>query len=450
MRLFFWTDIEEKKKERACYVLFFVLTAGVHLIFFSKTMSIIANIIMLYVISGCYEKARRKRLFVTLLIYGVNIGCDFLAINLLTNYSATQSYEEGISYGTVVLIMFSEIAAEKILMKNKIFVTLLVYGTNMGCDLVAVHLLTDYSITGKVGECAAYITVLLLLICDVISEKILIKNKGEDKTPHGMILAVISALCLAELLIVEQELKNRILLVLFGCCVLAVVLLIFYLYDVLISAYKKLEEQSLMEKQMLIYSHQLDVLMQSEEKVKALRHDMKNHLGELALMAGNQNNEEIRKYIQDMGEYMQNQSELVSCGNKNLDSLLNYLLGQAKKKLNHVEYEVRVPSDLCISAFDLNVILGNLTENAIEAAEQTKDKWMSVDIYYEKGMLSMEIKNSFQHELAVEKNKLLSTKEEKGHGIGLANVRKMVEKYQGFMDVSNTNQIFIVKVMLYL
>ena len=61
--------------------------------------------------------------------------------------------------------------------------------------------------------------------------------------------------------------------------------------------------------------------MQSEEKVKALRHDMKNHLGEVALMAGNQNNEEIRKYMQDMGEYMQNQSELVSCGNKNLDSL---------------------------------------------------------------------------------------------------------------------------------
>lgn len=54
---------------------------------------------------------------------------------------------------------------------------------------------------------------------------------------------------------------------------------------------------------MLIYSHQLDVLMQSEEKVKALRHDMKNHLGELALMAGNQNNEEIWKYIQDMGEW---------------------------------------------------------------------------------------------------------------------------------------------------
>lgn len=392
MRLFFWTDIEEKKKERVCYALFFVLTAGVHLVFYSKSMSIIANIVMLYVISGCYEKNRRKKLFVTLLIYGVNIGSDFLSLHLLTNYSDIQKYDEGFAYLTVILIMF----------------------------------------------------------CEIVVEKILMKNKEKEDIPHENILLLISFVSIAQVIIIDKGVKNKTLLVTSGICILMTILLIFYLYDVLMRAYRKLEEQSLMEKQMLIYSHQLDVLMQSEEKVKALRHDMKNHLGELALMAGNQNNEEIRKYIQDMGEYMQNQSELVSCGNKNIDSLLNYLLGQAKKKLNHVEYEVRVPSDLCISAFDLNVILGNLIENAIEAAEQTEDKWMSVNIYYEKGMFSMEIKNSFQHELAVEQNKLLSTKEEKGHGIGLANVRKMVEKYQGFMDVSNTNQIFTVKVMLYL
>ena len=288
------------------------------------------------------------------------------------------------------------------------------------------------------------------MFSEIAAEKILMKNKEKKDMPHESILMFISFIGIAQVIIIDKGVRNRILLVASGICILMTILLVFYLYDVLVSAYRKLEEQSLMEKQMLIYSHQLDVLMQSEEKVKALRHDMKNHLGELALMAANQNNEEIRKYIHDMGEYMQNQSELISCGNKNLDSLLNYLLGQAKKKLNHVEYEVRVPSDLCISAFDLNVILGNLTENAIEAAEQTEDKWMSVNIYYEKGMFSMEIKNSFQHELDVEKNKLLSTKEEKGHGIGLANVRKMVEKYQGFMDVSNTNQIFTVRVMLYL
>ena len=153
-------------KEPVMYC-FLILTAGVHLIFCSPGMSVITNIVLIFLITVCYEGA----------------------------------------------------------LKKKIFVTLLVYGTNMGCDLVAVHLLTDYSITGKVGECAAYITVLLLLICDVISEKILIKNKGEDKTPHGMILAVISALCLAELLIVEQELKKSypagvIWMLCFGSCII--------------------------------------------------------------------------------------------------------------------------------------------------------------------------------------------------------------------------------------
>ena len=103
------------------------------------------------------------------------------------------------------------------------------------------------------------------------------------------------------MLIVEKELKNRILLVLFGCCVLAVVLLIFYLYDVLISAYKKLEEPISYGKTNAHLFSPVGCVDAIGREVKALRHDMKNHLGELALMAGNQNNEEIQKYIQDMG-----------------------------------------------------------------------------------------------------------------------------------------------------
>ena len=54
MRLFFWTDIEEKKKERACYVLFFVLTAGVHLIFFSKNWTYSFNFCYMSIFTGIF------------------------------------------------------------------------------------------------------------------------------------------------------------------------------------------------------------------------------------------------------------------------------------------------------------------------------------------------------------------------------------------------------------
>ena len=54
MRLFFWTDIEEKKKERACYVLFFILTAGVHLIFFSKNWTYSFNFRYMPIFTGIF------------------------------------------------------------------------------------------------------------------------------------------------------------------------------------------------------------------------------------------------------------------------------------------------------------------------------------------------------------------------------------------------------------
>lgn len=147
---------------------------------------------------------------------------------------------------------------------------------------------------------------------------------------------------------------------------------------------------------------------------------------------------------------MEEQKEFVSTGNKNIDSLMNYLLGKAMQQLQNVEHEITVPSDLEISTFDLNVILGNLIENAIEAAERSYDKWLSVYIFFEKGMLAIEVKNSFSHELKADGDTYKTTKQEPGHGIGLKNVKKVVEKYDGDMEILKADQQFEVNILLYL
>ena len=59
--------------------------------------------------------------------------------------------------------------------------------------------------------------------------------------------------------------------------ILLINLLIFYLYGVLVDAYLKLEERALFERQIASYANQLNIMTQTEEKVRTLKHDMKHH-----------------------------------------------------------------------------------------------------------------------------------------------------------------------------
>lgn len=78
-----------KRKRKSLLCIVFVLTAGVHLIFCSPGMSVITNIVLIFLITVCYEGALKKKIFVTLLVYGTNMGCDLVAVHLLTDYSIT-------------------------------------------------------------------------------------------------------------------------------------------------------------------------------------------------------------------------------------------------------------------------------------------------------------------------------------------------------------------------
>ena len=176
--------------------------------------------------------------------------------------------------------------------------------------------------------------------------------------------------------------------------------------------YLKLEESNLFERQIASYANQLDLLMQSEEKVTALRHDMKHHLNELLIMAGKSQCEEMITYIQDMEMFMKNKNEYSRSGNKEIDSVLNYMLNNAEQVLNKIEYKINIPKNLGIRHFDINVILGNLLENAISAASYSKDKWLSVFIKYEKGILFIHIINSYSGQLIKQGKHYITTKKE--------------------------------------
>lgn len=393
--IFFPAEMEDKKKARFLYFSFFAVTTAVYLTFHFPPANIAANLLMIYLLTQLYAGEQKKKILVSILIYGINMACDILSVYSFSNYTVGKDY----------------------------------------------------------NEIAAYVTVLLICLCEFIIERFLIKKKGTAFTPpYWNILMLIPVVSIAILFILMMHnLNDRMLLVLVSAGILLINMLIFYLYNALLDAYLKSEENALFERQIASYANQLDVLIQSEEKISALRHDLKHHLTELSIMAEKENCQEITDYIQNMGAFIENKNQYSNSGNREVDSILNYMLNKAQETLERVESKINIPKEIHIQTFDLNIILGNLLENAIAAAGSSKDKWLSVFIRYEKGMLFINIRNSYEGSIRKQGNGYLTTKKDAGkHGIGLQNVKRAVDNYHGNMEISDRDHIFDVKVMLYI
>lgn len=248
----------------------------------------------------------------------------------------------------------------------------------MICDVLSVYSFSNYVVGENTVTIVAYVTVLLISICEFIIERFVVKNREKEFTPpYWNVLILIPMISIIILFILlMNNLNNQIILVSVSAGILLINMLIFYLYNALMDICIKLEENVLFERKLESYANQLDVLMQSEEKISALRHDMKHHLNELLIMAkrNEDRNHEITDYIQNMQMFMENKSEYSNSGNKEVDSILNYMLNKAQEVLEEVEYKINIPKEMEVRLFDLNVILGNLLENAIQAASRSKER----------------------------------------------------------------------------
>lgn len=205
-------------------------------------------------------------------------------------------------------------------------------------------------------------------------------------------------------------------------------------------------------KQMLkVYSYQLDIVRESEERVKALRHDIKHHIIELSAMAKKNNDHDMIKYLSGMKEFMLNPKEYSTTGNREIDGVLNYMLQKANKTLNHVDVQINIPEDLYLNNFNICVILGNLVDNAIRAASKSEEKLLTVKMQIKQEILFIFIENSYSGKILKKKNGLQTTQTELAiHGIGLENVKKVVIANGGEIKIDYTSNRFFVQVLLYM
>ena len=391
MELFLLADDADEKKLQAGFIFYYLLTTVIYSIFGISVIYEVCNYLGIIGLTLFYQGAWKKRLWVSLVIFSIDMACS-----LTVHFAFGQEFT----------------------MHPQAIQTLLL--------LICVTIISHISYPADSREIAF--------------------DKGQ--TYILILIPATSVFILCILLYGRSEGMEALLI-----CVstLIINLSVFYLYHMMVENYKNIRENDIYKQQTYAYQNQLDVIMESQSRIKALKHDMKNHILALQMLLQKKDWVEADRYLSSMQDFMANPSEYITTGNDTMDSLLNYKLLRANDVLNTVEARVNIPEKLILHSFDLNVVLGNLLDNAIEAASQTEEKKLKLVIKLDKGILFINVRNSCQGIADGKAQYLKTTKEDAlNHGMGLRNVRRIIEKYHGDMDLICENGNMEADIIMYI
>ena len=186
-------------------------------------------------------------------------------------------------------------------------------------------------------------------------------------------------------------------------------------------------------------------------EMRSVRHDMKNQLLIIVNYIDGAKYSDAKAYISNLAEeYLPNVQSMVNSENEAFNAIMNSKIALCNQKGIHIEIKEHKNALNGLNATDTVVLFGNLIDNAIEAAQGTKEKRISADIKQKGDYLSVLVRNSIDKSVLSENRALDTSKPDKLlHGIGLKSVKALTEKYEGMIDFYEEDSEFCVHALLY-
>lgn len=229
--------------------------------------------------------------------------------------------------------------------------------------------------------------------------------------------------------------------------VLAIVLLMSVLVFHMNRKYEVEKELSRLKSEQAMLLERDYTTLNSAYAVNAkLFHDFHNHIGALRQLLSHEKYAEAVQYLDELQAPVQEMADTVWTGDETADYLINSKTAAASAWGIQLQTQVEFPRHTNIRSADLCAILGNLLDNALEAARQVPEpekRFVRLTIRRINQMLVIKVENSFLVPPVQEKGLLKTTKAESGlHGWGLKSAETAAEKYDGIVQTTYTTNTF--------
>lgn len=211
--------------------------------------------------------------------------------------------------------------------------------------------------------------------------------------------------------------------------------------------------QNMERKNLILQKSYYEKLEQNQAEIRRFRHDMNNHLSTVRSLFDSGNLKNAGDYLRELETQMTVHTR-VFCKNSIVNAVLNAKYNLAQEQGIDSFFHIDLDRLAGMDSVSLCSLFSNTLDNAIEASlriPDPKERRMSVKARVtENGYFTCEVTNAKKNRILLdEKGQIQSDKGDLTiHGFGLSNVREIVEKYDGTMDISYTEDIFTVTILI--
>ena len=260
-------------------------------------------------------------------------------------YKVAPNIIVNIGVGLITIFIISLCYGGTIL--NKVISVMLIYLCLFGAELIGTGMLeitgTRISMDGQNGDALSCIVVAIMLwiIYEII--RMFKVSDTQFKMPKifsGIIILLSVAAITLEMVIFLYGNVPELVKIVSVMCMLVILFLIIFMYDILNDYYNEKIRLELLEKEKNYYLNQAELATEHVNEIRKFKHDIKNHL--LALDAIMQNDRKgAKEYITELEDRVSSEELYSESGNVAVDSVINYKLSHATNK-NIKKYQVRL------------------------------------------------------------------------------------------------------------